>query len=394
MCERRFAAFGVAGHQPSSAKLKSNGLITIKSLVFAGGGTGGHLTPGLAVAETVLLRHPDVRIEFWGTDRPVERQILGRDTQRESAPRFEHRTLPAESLSKLVRSPFKFLTANLRACRLAARWLRERRPDAVVGLGGFACAPVVWAARRQRIPVMLLEQNVVPGRSVRWLSHWADRVCVSFPDTLPHVKNGIVTGNPVRREIVGLYEHPAPKLMPISMLILGGSLGAQPLNQALIALVEQRPALFAGVRVVHQTGATGAEAVRAAYSQHGIDHCVEPFFHDMAAHYREATLLVARAGATTLAEAACAGLPAVLVPYPQAAENHQAANAAVYAKAGAALVVPQAPTARQTALALEPALQPWLTESSLLKSAATAMRQQANPEAASRVIAVLDEIVR
>ncbi len=346
------------------------------------------------MAEAVLLRSPDVRIEFWGTDRPVERQILGRDTQTVTSTRFEHRTLPAESLSKLVRSPFKFLTANFRACRLAAQWLRENRPDAVLGLGGFACAPVVWAARRQRIPVLLLEQNVIPGRSVRWLSHWADRVCVSFSETLPRVKNGIVTGNPVRREIAELHEHPARPQDRITLLVLGGSLGAQPLNQALIELAEQRPALFAGVRVVHQTGATGAEAVRAAYARHGIDHCVEPFFHDMAARYREATLLVARAGATTLAEAACAGLPAVLIPYPQAAENHQAANAAAYAKAGAAIAVAQGPTARQTALALEPALQPWLTQPSLLESAATAMRKQANPVATLRVLAVLDEIVR
>ena len=348
-------------------------------IIFAGGGTGGHLTPGLAVAEALRDADPREEIVFVGTDRPLELSLIPID--------YGHRELPVESTAMLSRNPVRFAWNNVRAYRMAAAMLREEPPRAVVGLGGFASVPVVLAAWRQRVPVILLEQNAIPGRATRWLARFARRICVSFEKSVKRLRPGpiVVTGNPVRRGIAELIEMPAGSrsgTIP-TLLVLGGSQGAQPLNEALMRLVER--GLPVAVRIVHQTGQAHVARVSATYEACGVPHEVASFFHDMPERYRTADVIVSRAGATTLAEIACAGKPSVLVPYPHAADNHQWHNAKAFADAGAAALVLQDEDPAVTAEELSVAVGGFLCSPDRAAIAEAAAQTLARPDAAQRV---------
>lgn len=358
--------------------------------LFAGGGTGGHLTPGMAVAEALLLQDAARRILFVGSGRAIERSFLEKSGYQQSH-------LPAESLRTAIRRPHRFLWNTWRTLRGARRMLDEHQPRAVIGLGGFASAALVHAASRRRIPTLILEQNAVPGRTTRWLSHCADVVCASFDGMESYLARGArieVTGNPVRREIAALaqssLQHPARK----SLLILGGSQGAAAINEALLRIVASHRPLFDGWSIVHQTGAGQDGPVRAEYQRLGLECTVEPFFSDMATRYQQAGLAVCRAGATTLAELACAGCPAVLIPYPHAAHQHQHRNAEAYERRGAARTVLQRAAPQQTAAALAGVLPPLLQNPQELKVLSTAMRSLARPDATARVLNVLESLLQ
>lgn len=354
---------------------------------FAGGGTGGHLTPGLAVAAELAVPEDGRRILFVGSDRLLEQRMI-------AASGYQHRMLPVESSQTLRRNPLKFVWRNWKAYRLAQRLLHEERPLAVIGLGGFASVPVVVAATRQGIPTLLLEQNVIPGRATRWLSRRVNAVCLSFDETRSHLSPAVKTestGNPVRREIAALCDdvHPCVHSTGSTLLILGGSQGATAVNQAVMSMVERHPSAWRQWRVVHQTGPEQATVVRDTYRRLAVEHLVEPFFQDMAALYRQATLVVSRAGATTLAELACAGNPAILVPYPHAADNHQWHNARVLEIAGAGAIVTQSADPAVTADHLAAAVLPLLDDLPRLAALRSAMRTLARPDATQRVIRTL-----
>lgn len=362
-----------------------------RTYIFAGGGTGGHLFPGVAVALELKRREPNVRLLFVGSEREIEQTILARHE-------LEHRSLPVESLRVLARHPWRFATRNWSAWRAARQLMREERPSAVVGLGGYASAPLVWQASRARCPVVLLEQNVIPGRTTRWLSRSASLVCTSFAETrarLPREAKVEVTGNPVRREIAEFISHPATvSTAPRELLVLGGSQGADSLNEAVIAAMRLVGEVRSGWRVVHQTGARQVEAMRRAYAELSLDAVVEPFFDDMLARYRAASVVVSRAGATTLAELACCGLPMILLPYPHAADDHQRANALVFAEQGAAIVVERRVDAGATAAALADSLKSLLADEPRRSAMGTAARACARSDAASVVVDRLIEMAR
>lgn len=368
--------------------------MTSRLYYFAGGGTGGHLFPGLAVATEIRVREPDARIVFIGSERSLEQDLVTRHG-------FEHLGLPSEPLTRLWRNPLAFLCGNWRAYRAAKRLIRKERPTAVVGLGGFASAPIVLAAHRFGVPPLLLEQNSIPGRSTRWLSRWANAVCLSYPASAayftPRVKTRL-TGNPVRTQIVELatrFDAPKEDALgghPPTLLVLGGSQGAQPLNEALLWLLEREPQLLTGWRIVHQTGTAQHSVIQHRYQELGIEAEVVAFIQDITERYRAATLVVSRAGATTLAELACAGLPAVLVPYPLAADNHQWHNARTFEIAGAASIVLQGATAEATGQVLLDGLRPPLAKPELLQSMSQAMRGLAHPRATDSVLGVLREM--
>lgn len=224
-------------------------------------------------------------------------------------------------------------TATVRARALVQRF----RPDVVVGLGGYASAAAVVAGRMQRVPIVLLEQNAKPGMTTRLLARLADRVCVSFPDTASGFPAGraVVTGNPVRA-----FAAPATATTPrsgLTIAIVGGSAGAHRLNAAGPAL-RAHLADVAGLTIIHQTGLAEETTVRTAYAgAPGVD--VRPFITDMGAVYAAADLIICRAGATTIAELAVQGLPAIFVPYPHAADDHQRANAETLVHGGAARMI-------------------------------------------------------
>lgn len=357
--------------------------------LFAGGGTGGHLFPGLAVAAALQARQPSARIQFIGSERSLERALVIQHG-------YDHRTLPSEPLTQLWRRPWSFVWRNWRAYRIAREWLQAERPTAVVGLGGFASAPVVLAAHRLGVPSVLLEQNSIPGKSTRFLSRWANVVCLAYPQSVAHFSCRVhtrLTGNPLREEIAVLAGEDRFETSPPTLLVLGGSQGAQPLNAALVAMFQAQPQLLPGWHIVHQTGAAQSKCVQQSYQSLSLSSEVAPFFHDMQLRYPAATIVVSRAGATTLAELACVGLPAILVPYPQSADNHQMHNAEAYAEAGAAITCVQEATPELTAAKLAQQLQALAQAPSRRADMSEAMHCLAQPNATAQVVDAVLEVV-
>lgn len=353
--------------------------------LFAGGGTGGHLFPGIALAETLQARFPRVRMVFAGSDRAIERRIV-------EAAGVEHIELPTAAPGLCRRRPDQFLWRNWRALVEARKLVQTERPQIVIGLGGFASAPVIWAAYRRRIPVVLLEQNAIPGRATCWLSRFARVVCTAFDETvdwLPRNVPTLVCGNPVRQSIATLCTEPLePHHEQRCLLVLGGSQGADGLNMGVVEMLRQHPE-FRRWKVIHQTGPRQLEAIRSTYQDLQQPALVADFFEEMPDIYRQADLVISRAGATTVAELACAGRATILVPYPQATDNHQRVNADAFARQGAAIVVEQALASPQTAERLWTAVAPLLDDASQRRRMAKAARDFACPDAAQRIVNLL-----
>ena len=365
------------------------------TFLFAGGGTGGHLFPGIAVADELRRRDGSVRIVFVGSSRSIESNIVAEH-------RLEHRMLPVEPLPTLRRNPIRFAYRNLKALQQAKRLIRELRPTAVIGLGGYASAPVVWAARRHRIPVILIEQNVIPGRTTRWLSSYADDICISFEETksrLPKGRRIHVTGNPVRSEIRALFDLRATEKggetiasSPPELLILGGSQGADSLNVAVLEAMRLLSSEMKPWRICHQTGPRDSDMVRKTYCELGLTACVEPFFHEMSSLYGRASLVISRSGATTLAELACAGTAMILVPYPHAADDHQRANALAFVNRGAAHLVEHAEKKEKTAEDLVQAMKPLLNNTEQRLQMGQNAQSLARPDAAHAIANVIQKV--
>jgi UDP-N-acetylglucosamine--N-acetylmuramyl-(pentapeptide) pyrophosphoryl-undecaprenol N-acetylglucosamine transferase len=380
----QFRAFS---HVTSSAILLR--VTTRNCYLFAGGGTGGHLTPGLAVAAELLKSDGDCRIVFAGSDRALEQRLL-------AAAGYEHLALPVESSRTLRRNPLRFAWRNWGALRMAARLVERESPRAVIGLGGFASVPVVVAALRRGIATVILEQNAIPGRATRIFSRRVGAVCVAFDEARLRLSSGahvIVTGNPVREPIAALCQTNAgiDVSHPV-LLVLGGSQGAESLNDAVVELLARRPQALAGWKVVHQTGEAQHPQVLGAYRASGCPHVVQPFFDDLADWYARATLVISRGGATTLAEMAYAGCPAVLLPYPHAADNHQKANARVFEAAGAALVIEHDRAASITVEQLTAAVAGLAASPQRLASMRLSMLNLARPQAALKVAEALQSL--
>ena len=302
-------------------------------IVFAGGGTGGHLFPALAVADELRGRHPDAFIVFIGGTRGLETRLVPKAG-------FALRALPLSGL-KGRSLPGRVLAAGAAALAVlrCCGWFVARRPDLVVGVGGYASGPAVLAAWLLRVPRMLMEQNHFPGATNRWLAPRADAVCVpSYAAKARLCGVGLVTGNPVRPEFASIG--PPPNGPRLALLVFGGSRGARSINRAVVAALPQLAAMTPPPLIVHQTGPEEHEAVARAYASHpGLTADVRPFLDDMSQRLAAADLVVCRAGATTLAELAAAGRPAILVPFPFAADDHQRANAEAVRDAGAAVMV-------------------------------------------------------
>jgi UDP-N-acetylglucosamine--N-acetylmuramyl-(pentapeptide) pyrophosphoryl-undecaprenol N-acetylglucosamine transferase len=359
--------------------------------LFAGGGTGGHLTPGLAVAAELSSLDPDCRIAFVGSERTLEKRLV-------AAAGHEHIVLPVESSATLRRNPLRFALRNWAALRTARSIIESHKPRAVIGLGGFASVPAVLAAVRRNVPTLILEQNTLPGRATRFLARRATAVCTSFAETartLPAGARVVCSGNPMRAAIAALCQHhsdPAASGKP-TLLILGGSQGAESLNDAVAAMLLKQLPQLAGWMIVHQTGAGQHDQIVAAYRAAALPHIVRTFFDDLPDRYLRATLVISRAGATTLAELACAGCPAVLLPYPRAAGNHQLANARVFEAVGAAIVVQHGHIPSETISWLTTVVSSLATDRDRQDSMRQAMRRLARPDAARNVIAVLQSIL-
>jgi UDP-N-acetylglucosamine--N-acetylmuramyl-(pentapeptide) pyrophosphoryl-undecaprenol N-acetylglucosamine transferase len=288
----------------------------------------------------------------------------------------------------------RFANRLWQSAQAAQALLPSCHASLVIGLGGFASVPVVWAARLAGIPLVLLEQNVVPGRATSWLCRSANLTCLGFSDAarrLPRSAAHAVTGNPVRGSIAAMAAEAANEGARRSLVVLGGSQGSVALNEAFLSSVERMPAPLSGWRIVHQTGVRDADHVRRRYEACGTSAEVASFFDDPVQLYRDAGLAVSRAGALTLSELACAGVPAVLIPYPKAIRNHQRLNAYTFEHIGAARVVRQSRDPEKTTAHLQEELAALLPNSDLRSRMARAMRSLARPDAAS---IVADEVCK
>jgi UDP-N-acetylglucosamine--N-acetylmuramyl-(pentapeptide) pyrophosphoryl-undecaprenol N-acetylglucosamine transferase len=301
-------------------------------IIFAGGGTGGHLFPGLAVARALRQTAPEVEIIFIGSHRGIEPRVLKDE--------FSFRAIDAQGLAgKGWWQRMKGLWFLVKATRQSKEILRELDPKLVMGLGGYSSGPVGWAAYRMGIPVMLQEQNLLPGFTNRMLGRIARTVFISFEGSevyFPKTRT-VLSGNPIRSELLNV-----PPRQPngrFSLLITGGSQGSRRINQTMVQALELLLEMKDQLDIVHQTGQQDYQNIRSYYDRSPFRATVQPFIEDMGEAYGKADLVIARAGATTIAEITVLGKPAVLIPYPFAARNHQEKNARFLEERGAAKVL-------------------------------------------------------
>ena len=315
--------------------------MTAPRILFAGGGTGGHVFPAVAVAQALLVREPSAQVLFAlpkGRSNYLEGSAWR--TERIAAPRFDHLSRPGRLLGLAWNGSRGMLSA--------ARILASFRPQAVLGTGGYASAPLVLSAGICGIPVVLLEPNAVAGKANRFLSRWAESVAAAWEfDYEPWAERRHpfssttrleITGTPVRAEILQAAGEPERP----GVLVIGGSQGASALNapvaEALVAVARA----FPGLSIRHLTGAQDQPAVSALYGAAGVKAEVLPFLKDMCPAYREASVVVSRAGGNSLAEILALGKPSILIPLPGSADGHQQANALQAQRRGAALLLEQA----------------------------------------------------
>jgi UDP-N-acetylglucosamine--N-acetylmuramyl-(pentapeptide) pyrophosphoryl-undecaprenol N-acetylglucosamine transferase len=345
-------------------------------VVFAGGGTLGHLFPGLAVAAELKRLAPQARVCFAGSGKAVEQRhvlIAGHDYETIAC-----RPRPSGMIESL-----RFMADNVRGLRQAVRYLRSQEVDVVVGLGGYASYPMARAAIVCQVPLVLLEQNAVPGLSTRRLAPHARLICLAFERTrkcLAAAGPIRITGNPVRQT--------PPRSDSASgrrLLVLGGSQGSHALNAAVPLALTRLQAELADWTIVHQAGEAGATATAKLYAQLGLKAHVTPFVENLPRVMAHCHLAISRAGGTTLAELATAGLPALVVPFPAASDNHQLRNAEVFAARGACRIVDGRLGSQSLATQLAAELRELLSSDERRTSMAAALQRLARPAAAWHV---------
>lgn len=351
-----------------------------RTLMIMAGGTGGHIYPAISVAE--YLRAQGWNIVWLGSKAGMEARIVPPKGYTMAWIRFSG--LRGKGLLRAAMLPFNLLVAFWQS----AHAIFAHRPDVVLGMGGYVAFPGGMMASLLNRPLVIHEQNAVAGLANRVLAGVADRVLVAFPNSFKNKYLQSWVGNPVRADI-GAIDAPAARYGGrdrVRVLVIGGSLGASILNTTLpkaLALVppEQRP------QVTHQSGAAHIDALRAAYAAAGVQAETLPFIDDMAAQYACADLVICRAGASTIAEIAAAGVASVLIPLPSAVDDHQTHNARFLSERGAAILLPQAEfTPEKLAQLLQT-----LTHGELLRMAQAA-RAAAKPEATAAVAQVCMEL--
>jgi UDP-N-acetylglucosamine--N-acetylmuramyl-(pentapeptide) pyrophosphoryl-undecaprenol N-acetylglucosamine transferase len=304
-------------------------------VIIAGGGTGGHLFPGIAVAREIQRRYPESKILFVGAEQGIETKIVPKEG-------FELRTLPIGGVKGLgIARQARNLIGMAGGVFKARAILGEFKPDVVIGVGGYASFPMLSAAALSGLPRVIMEQNAIPGLANRVLGKWVDFAAVTDARTQSFFgKRAVVTGNPVRPEFksIGAKTHVAP----YTILVFGGSQGAQSINHAVMEALDSLTEWKDRLRFVHQTGERQLEEVKNAYATKGFQSDVRIFFNNFHEQYAAADLIVARSGATTVAEIKAAGRAAILIPFPFAADDHQTKNARAMADENAAILISNA----------------------------------------------------
>lgn len=365
-------------------------------LLVAGGGTGGHIYPALALIHRLREQFSDAEVRYVGTETGMEAKIV----RNEGLPfvSIAAQGLPRKASPALLRA----LVVNGRGYRQARDIVRAFRPDVVLGTGGYACAAIVWAAHQAGQVTVIHEQNVLPGMTIRLLSHVADRVCLTFSQSvqyLPHATKDkwVVTGNPRAQEVAGWTRIEGAQVLGVdphlpTLLIAGGSRGARPLNEAVTPLLATWLAREQW-QVIYVTGEVHYDGIRASLAPALLQHPrlrLFPFLKEMPQAMACSDLLISRAGATTLAEVTAVGLPALFIPSPYVTANHQEINARMLVQEGAAQMLLESELTPQR---LQNAVAELIHHPARLQQMATAARRLGQPRAADTLLAVLLEAV-
>ena len=369
--------------------MKTDGRHNLR-IIITGGGTGGHLFPGIAMAQAMGRKFPGCELLFIGTERKVDKTALvnlGFQTMSIKSQGIKGKGLLAKGKA-LLQQPAALWTA--------VRIIHRFKPDLVFGVGGYVTGPVILAARLQGVPTCIHEQNSIPGLANRILGHIADKIFVSLPGSEKYFPAGktILSGNPVRDNIIKAAElqKTASGNKPPTLLVLGGSQGARRLNSLMLAAAETSLInLPVPPHIIHQTGEHDENQVGTRYGQLGLSARVGAFFTDMAEIYSQADMVVSRAGATTLAELTVFHKPAILVPYPYAADNHQEINGRYLVEAGAARMFRQD---ELTGEKLGNEISTMLTDKKLLQAMAEKSGRVAKPGATETIVSACIELLR
>ena len=355
-------------------------------VLIAAAGTGGHIYPGIAVANEILRRSPQSEVRFVGTARGLETKLVPKAG-------FELSIIESTGLknvSFIART--RGLAVLPKSFVSARRVIKEFRPDVVVGAGGYVSGPVLLSAASMKLPTLVMESNALPGWTNRVLARFVDRAAVSFEASLRFFRGkGVVTGNPVRREF---FEIPARQREPgrFSVLIFGGSQGARAINEAMIGALPELEKLRNELWITHQTGEADFERVQNAYFAAGWKEQAEVrrYIDDMVGSFANADLVICRAGATTTAELIAAGKASIMIPFPFAADDHQRKNAEALAENGAAKMILQK---ELTPSRLGEEIENLVRRPDEVKKMEAASRSLARGNAASAVVNMIEELV-
>ena len=309
------------------------------SVLIAGGGTGGHLYPGIAVARELIKRQPDARPTFVGTAAGLEAKVIPREGF--ALDLIRSAGLKGKSPSALLRGVGLLPLSGIDAWRV----IGARRPDVVIGVGGYSSGPVVLLAALRGVPTLLMEQNAMPGVTNRLLASVVDAAAVTYDESVQFFgAKAFMSGNPVRPEFFqseGIHGHDESPSGAARVLVFGGSQGAHAINMAMVEAAQRLAAAAPRVAVTHQTGERDLEMVRDSYRRSGLEARVESFLFAMDREMSGADVVVCRSGATTLAELTALGRASILIPLPTATDDHQRKNALALVKQGAAVMVEQ-----------------------------------------------------
>lgn len=351
----------------------------MSTVLVAGGGTGGHIFPGIAIARELKGRMTGCEVLFVGTERGLESKIVPAEGFRLMTIRSAGITgkRPGARLEGLAILPLSLAQSFA--------LIGRTRPDLVIGVGGYSSGPVLAAAVIGRVPTLIHEQNYVPGMTNRWLAPFVKEVAVTFPETIERLGGrGVVTGNPVRGEFAGLKPWSAAGAVK-RLLVLGGSQGARVINRAMCEALPLLAAMKGRLHITHQTGEAHVAAVTEGYksaADRAPDFTLRPFIREMSLAFEQADLIVSRCGSTTLAELTCAGRAAVLIPFAAATHDHQTFNARKLADAGAAVTIAEKDL---TGERLAAAVIDLIGSEEKLARMSAASRALGRPDAAARI---------
>lgn len=356
-------------------------------MLIAGGGTGGHVFPGIALAEEVVTRHPANDVVFVGTSRGLEATVVPQAGF--PIELIDVKGLKGKGLLGTLRNLLLLPLAFVQSLAILRRW----RPDVVVGVGGYASGPVVLVAWLMRIPTAVQEQNAIAGLTNRILGRFVKAAFTAFPEAVRQFPRRKVhqLGNPIRRTLMDNYMRPRSVHDRPRLLVFGGSQGAHALNMRVLEALPHLADLRERLRITHQTGARDREYVEKGYRACSFEPDVREFITDMSAAYAEADLVVCRAGATTLAELTVCKKPSILIPFPAAADNHQVQNALSLVSAGAAVMIEERDL---TGEVLAHEIRAILSSPERLERMARGAGRLGSPQAAKEIADVCTELVR